>query len=505
MNFANVQTILKLPRRQTDEQQIPLLTVLSRLTWLQWSHFISGFLSWSCDAMDFYSVSLSLTSLSTKFGKDTHEITTAITLSLLLRTIGAIIFGFLSDRFGRKWPLVSNLLFVTILELGTSFVQTYDQFLAVRALFGIGMGGIWGLASSTALENLPVEVRGLASGVLQEGYALGCILAGVVNLSLVPEKQEQLGVDSWRALFWVASGISFFTAVFTMVIPESRVFVRAKRETEGIGAMQRTRVFVEETRKMVQLHWKVFIYAFLLMTGFTFISHGSQDLYPTFLQQSKGFSVRDASLATIIGFCGAIVGGAFAGWISQYIGRRLTLIFYMILTGAVIPLWILPTSFAALSAGAFMIQFAAQGSGGVPYQVIVNAPPQIPIQLSEVSPPAFRASFSGIAYQLGSMVSSASAQIEATGGDNLRVFLSKSDGTFANVPDYGTVQGILIGVTAAFVLIVTLLGPENHGSHFERYKAAFEEGGGEDAVAERESASVDEVDQQYKEKGLMSS
>jgi len=193
--------------------------------------------------------------------------TTAITLSLLLRTVGAIIFGVISDRFGRKWPLVANLLVITVLEVGTSFVKTYTEFLAVRSLFGIGMGGIWGLASSTALENLPVEVRGLASGVLQDGYAFGCIIAAIINLILVPEKQPELGSDAWKALFWVASGLSFFTAIFTMMIPESKVFERARKETKGVGVWQKTRTFMDQTRKIMKLHWRLFIYVSLLMTG----------------------------------------------------------------------------------------------------------------------------------------------------------------------------------------------------------------------------------------------
>ncbi|KAK7439773.1 hypothetical protein VKT23_017347 [Stygiomarasmius scandens] len=479
---SNFVKSFKIPNRERAKRNTSLWKVLCSLTWLQWAHFISGFLAWSCDATDFYSVSLSLTSLSKKFGKDTHDVTTAITLSLLLRTVGAIVFGFLSDRFGRKWPLVSNLLFVTILELGTSFVRTYPQFLAVRSLFGIGMGGIWGLASSTALENLPVEIRGLASGLLQEGYALGCIIAAIINLTLVPEKEPELGSDAWRSLFWVASGLSFFAAIFTMMIPESQIFDKAKRATKGMGVWQKSQVFMSETRKMMKLHWKRFIYVFFLLTGFNLINHGSQDLYPTYLRQSKGFNEHDSTMATLIGFCGAIIGGIFAGWISQYIGRRLTLILYMISAGALVPLWILPTSFGALSTGAFLMQFAVLGAGGV-----------IPIHLSEISPPAFRASFAGIGYQLGCMIPSASAQMEATGGDNFRILLP--DGT--SIPDYGTVQGILVGVVAAFMVIITVLGPENHGAHFEKHKTAFEKEGGEDDAyvdESRHSESDDVLD-----------
>ncbi|PPQ70216.1 hypothetical protein CVT26_014473 [Gymnopilus dilepis] len=461
------------PKKERAEDARPLLHVLRELTFIQWALFFSGWLAWTCDSLDFFSVSLSVTHLQTQFNKSTTSITTAITLTLLFRSAGAIIFGILSDRFGRKWPLIGNLILVAILELGAGFVQTFKQFLALRSLFGIGMGGVWGLAAATALENLPVEARGLASGFLQEGYAVGYLIAAVINLFLVPEVSA-----SWRALFWTASGISLFAAFIRMLLPESEVFLRAKalEKARGTTTAQKTKIFVHETKEMLKKHWLLCIYAVLLMTGFNFLSHGSQDLYPTYLTQSKGFSSRDATVATIIGNCGAVAGGVFAGWLSQYIGRRLTILIHVLLIGAFIPLWILPTGFSALAAGAFCIQFGVQGAWGV-----------IPIQLSEMSPPAFRATFPGVAYQVGNMVSSASAQIESTGGEHLRTTLVQK-GQIVDVPDYAKVQGILIGVVAAFVFIVTLIGPENHGSHFEKHKTAFEEGGGsDDAVMEDES------------------
>ncbi|KXN84179.1 hypothetical protein AN958_12915 [Leucoagaricus sp. SymC.cos] len=478
-----------IPKRETRANARPLLQVLAELTWVQWAHFFCGWLAWTCDAIDFFSVSLSVTRLTEQFeGKTVHDITTAITLTLLLRSAGAVIFGILSDRYGRKWPLVINLIIVAILELGAGFVNTFRDFLAVRSLFGIGMGGIWGLAASTALENLPVEARGLASGVLQQGYAVGYLLAAVINLRLVPETRT-----TWRSLFWTASGISIFAAGVRALLPESEVFIRAKKaeQASGMNTGKKTRVFLHETKEMLKSHWLLCIYAVLLMTGFNFLSHGSQDLYPTYLQTSKGFSADDATIATIIGNCGAIAGGMIAGWLSQYIGRRLTIVIFVCLIGAFIPLWILPTTFSSLAAGAFCIQFGVQGAWGV-----------IPIQLAEMSPPAFRATFPGVAYQVGNMVSSASAQIEATGGDQLRTTIIVG-GKPRDVPDYATVQGILIGVVAAFVLIVTILGPENHGFHFEKAKTAFEEGGGrgelvdtdgEGSGAQRDSSSRPESD-----------
>ncbi|KAA1474767.1 carboxylic acid transporter [Dentipellis sp. KUC8613] len=470
------------PRPELRTQGRPLIQVFRSLTWLQWAHFWTGWLAWTCDAMDFFSVSLSVTLLQDQFHKPANSITTAITLTLLFRSAGAVIFGLLSDRFGRKWPLVFNLLLCAVLELGSGFVQTFPQFLAVRSLFGLAMGGIWGLASATALENLPVEIRGIASGVLQEGYAVGYLFAAVVNLRLVPETAQ-----TWRTLFWTASGMSVFAAALRALLPESEVFLRAKEAERRRGATtaKKTRVFIHETWVMIKAHWLLVVYSVLLMTGFNFLSHGSQDLYPTYLKTSKNFDNYHSTVATIIGNCGAIAGGAIAGALSQMFGRRLVIIIFTLLIGAFIPLWILPNSFSALSAGAFCIQVGVQGAWGV-----------IPIWLAEMSPPAFRATFPGVAYQLGNMVSSASAQIETRGGDNFKTTIHKADGTTAIVPDYATVQGILIGVVAAFVVVIVAIGPDNHGAEFEKHKTAFEEGGGRDdaIVDEEEVAAVETVE-----------
>jgi SHS family lactate transporter-like MFS transporter len=198
--------------------------------------------------------------------------------------------------------LVGNLFLVSVLSLGTGFVKTFPQFLALRSLFGVGMGGIWGLAAATALENLPVEVRGLASGILQQGYACGYLIAALVNLYLVPH-------TTWRSLFWTGAGISAFAGCVRALLPESEVFLRAKAEKQDnvpFSTQSKTSIFFHEVKQMLKHHWKLAIYAVLLMTGFNFLSHGSQDLYPTYLQASKGFSKFDSTVATIIGNCGAI-------------------------------------------------------------------------------------------------------------------------------------------------------------------------------------------------------
>ncbi|KAG8911293.1 hypothetical protein FRC01_005793 [Tulasnella sp. 417] len=471
------------PRRRADDEKgtnvLNVGTALANLDLMQWLLFLSGFLAWSMDAFDFFSVSLTVPYLSEQFGRDTHDITTAITLTLLFRSLGAVIFGVISDRFGRKWPLVFNLVLVAILELGSGFCNTFQQFLAVRSLFGVGMGGIWGQAAATGLENLPAELRGLFSGILQEGYAFGYLIAAVVDLYLVPGDPH-----TWRSLFWLGSGLSFGVALFRAVLPESKVFLRAREEAKQKGTLlsekEKTRIFLHEVKLMFKNEWVLCIYAVLLMTGFNFLSHGSQDLYPTYLKTTKGLSSHSATVATIIGNCGAIAGGVAAGWISQRLGRRLTIILFTLSIGAWIPLWILPNSFGALAAGAFFIQFGVQGAWGI-----------IPVHLNELSPAGFRSTFPGVAYQLGNMVSSASAQIEATAGENLRtVIYNKATGQMQEVPDYGKVQGILIGVVAAFVVFWTLIGDEKHGRHFENAKLAIEEDTGKGKDAEKDEASI---------------
>ncbi|KAJ7436688.1 MFS general substrate transporter [Mycena latifolia] len=450
---------LRLPPRPAERPE-PLLTQLATVTPLQWAFFWVGWLAWTCDAIDFFSVSLSVPALSEQFGKPTTSITQAITLTLLFRSVGAVLFGVFSDRFGRKWPLVFNLLLVAVLELGAGFVQTFQQFLALRSWHRHGRHlGPRRLHRAREPPRRPARPR-------QRRPPAG-VCGWVFDRSshLPPARPRRLRRLA-RALLDRA-GISVFGAALRAMLPESAVFLKARNAAESHGVVseaQKTRVFLQQTKLMLKTHWLLCVYAVLLMTGFNFLSHGSQDLYPTYLQKSKGIAPHAATVATIIGNCGAIAGGGFAGWISQFLGRRITIVSFTLLTAVFIPLWIIPDTFSGLAAGAFCVQFGVQGAWGV-----------IPIHLAEMAPPAFRATFPGVAYQLGNMVSSASAQIEATGGDNLKTTLNGKV-----VPDYAKVQGILLGVVAAFVIFITIVGPENHGSHFEKHRAAFDEGGAED-------------------------
>ncbi|ORY30339.1 major facilitator superfamily domain-containing protein [Naematelia encephala] len=447
---------------KTTKNPFKLLAMVSFKAWLM---FFSGWFAWTCDGYDYFAVSLTVKLLAEQFGKDTKDITTAITLTLLFRSLGALIFGVLADRFGRKWVLVGNLILIAIFELGSGFVNTYSQFLAVRSLFGVAMGGIWGQAAATAMENVPMPARGICSGIMQQGYAAGYLLGAVINLTVVPKSKY-----SWRSLYFIGAGFSLAAAIVRACLPESEQYKLAKQEARasGISSKQATRNFLREIKLMLKTNWVRCIWAVCMMTGFNFFSHGSQDLYPTYLQTSKALSAKLASKVTIISNCGAIVGGTIAGYASQYVGRRLAILLCLLYTACWMPLWLIPTSFAGLSAGGFFMQSGVQGAWGV-----------VPIYLGEISPPAFRASFAGLAYQLGNMASSGAAQIEADAGESLRTTVKGKD-----TPDYASVQGILIGCVIAWMLVCALLGPEADGAHFEQARVAFQDGSGAAAPTE---------------------
>ncbi|BGO91632.1 hypothetical protein NBRC10512_008079 [Rhodotorula toruloides] len=459
------------PPPKSSRESTNVIAIFRSLTFMQYMLFFSGWLAWTVDAIDYFSVSLSNHSLSIYFGKPLKTITTSLTLTLLFRPLGAVIFGLLSDRYGRRWPLILDLLICGALSLSTAYCKTFGTFLAVRSLFGIAMGGIWGLSAALGLENMPVEARGMFSGILQQGYAVGYLLAAVINLTLVPKHH-----NNYRILFYFAAAVSAFAAIVRACLPESEYFLK-RREAEKasgnvVSSAEKSKIFIKEAGRALKLHWVRCIFALCLMTGFNFFSHGSQDIYPSYMQDSKGLSAHQATIATIIGNCGAIAGGTIAGYVSQFLGRRLTIIVCCLWTCAFIPLWLIPKSFGGLAAGAFMVQMGVQGAWGV-----------VPVYLAELSPVAFRAVWPGVAYQLGNMVSSASAQIEATAGANLKTATGK--------PAYGKVGAILIGVVAAWIIGCCLLGREQLGLHFEKGKAAFEKGGGRDEIEELDEDAMD--------------
>src|SRR5256885_1264689 len=267
--------------------------------------FLACFLGWALDAFDFFLLTFVIVPMAGDFGTSIAELSYAITLTLAMRPLGAFIFGLLGDRFGRRMPLMIDIIFYSVMELLTAFSPNYTWLLIFRALYGIGMGGEWGLGASLAMESLPTAARGLFSGILQQGYAFGFLLAAIVYWLVFPH-------FGWRGLF-VAGAIPALLVLFICTRgPESPAWQREKNRLT-----KASRPFLETVRQ----HWRLFLYAILLMTAFNCMSHGTQDLYPTFLQKQCGLDVSQVRNVSIIYSLGAICGGTIFGAISQTWGR----------------------------------------------------------------------------------------------------------------------------------------------------------------------------------------
>ncbi|SPO37183.1 related to carboxylic acid transport protein [Pseudozyma flocculosa] len=414
---------------EMPKNPIKLLRMLSATNWL---YYLVGLAAWTVDGYDFHSVSISLTRLSAFYGVSKTQVSTAITLTLLLRSIGAALFGVAGDYWGRKWPMVINMFIIGALQVGTVYARTFNEFLAVRALFGIGMGGIWGGAVSMALENVPTEARGLLSGVLQQGYSLGYVFAALFNLTLAPKG----GKHGFRTLFWIGAGASFFVGVVRALFPESKQFLDAKKQNGRGGGV---RAFRSQVGTVFRTQWKM------------------MDNYAVFIEVGMGYTKNQSSLAGILMKTGACVGGTIIGYISQFFGRRRTIVLAAVMSGLLIPAWILPKSLGGLMAGGFMLQFFVQGAWGV-----------IPVHLNELSPPAFRASFPGIAYQIGNMISSPSAQIVTAISESH--YYTNPNGKRTQA--FGPTMAIATAIIALGIAVWVALGTERKGSHFEAVSAA---------------------------------
>ncbi|KAJ8060530.1 hypothetical protein OCU04_010848 [Sclerotinia nivalis] len=411
--------------------------LLAMLNGKQWLFFFVGFVAWTWDAFDFFTVSLTVSDLAEEFDKTTTEITWGITLVLMLRSVGSILFGLAADRYGRKWPfIVNNLLFIA-LELGTGFCRTYKEFLACRALFGVAMGGLYGNAAATALEDCPEEARGLISGILQQGYAFGYLLATAFARGLVNTTSH-----GWRPLFWFGACPPVLIIIFRLCLPETDAYnerVLVRNERGNIGA-----TFLAEGKVALREHWLLLIYLVLLMAGFNFMSHGSQDLYPTMLKNQYNFSPNAVTVIQVVANLGAMTGGTIIGYCSQIFGRRFSIIFISIIGGALLYPYTY-TSSSAIIAAAFFEQFCVQGAWGV-----------IPIHLMELSPGSFRTFVVGTAYQLGNLVSSASSTIEAQLGEKFPLPPKGKTARF----EYGKVVCIFLGCVYVYVIVLTFVGPE---------------------------------------------
>jgi len=344
---------------------------------------LAGFLGWTLDAFDFFLVALSLTAIAQEFHRSDKEVAFSITLTLVFRPVGAFIFGLMADRYGRRLPLMIDLVFYSFVEVLTGFAHSFAAFLVLRALFGIGMGGEWGVGASLAMEKVPPRLRGFLSGMLQQGYALGYLLAAVCSYLVFPRW-------GWRPMFFIG-GIPALLGLFVRFrVKESEVWQKTRhKDWSSLG-------------REIIYHWKLFLYLTLLMMMMNFASHGTQDMFPTFLQRHWHLDVHHHATITAISMVGAILGGTLVGFLSDRFGRRRVMVGSLVCAIALVPLWAYAPSLTLLVIGAFSIQFMVQGAWGI-----------IPAHLSELSPDSVRGFLPGFAYQCGVLLASSVPYAEA--------------------------------------------------------------------------------------------
>ena len=382
---------------------------------------VASFLGWTLDAFDFFLVVFCLTSIAHEFGRSDRELALTITLTLAFRPVGALVFGLLADRYGRRIPLMLDLVFYSLCEVASGLAPDYRTFLVLRALFGIGMGGEWGLGASLAMEKVPTRLRGLVSGVLQEGYAAGYLLAAVAYFVVFPRW-------GWRPLFFLGGLPALLALYVRLHVQESDVWRRTRHPSwSALG-------------RGIVSHWRLFLYLTLLMTMMNFVAHGTQDMYPTFLERQWGFGPRARAAMTALSMVGAIAGGVLFGWLSERVGRRRAIVIALVGALTVVPLWAFAPRPALLIAGAFLLQLMVQGAWGV-----------IPAHLTELSPDAVRGFLPGFAYQCGVLMASSVAYVEAL---------------FAERTSYAVAMASAAAVVLSVAVVVVAAGRERRGVRF---------------------------------------
>jgi SHS family lactate transporter-like MFS transporter len=348
----------------------------------RWHAATAGYLGWTMDAFDFFIVIFMVDTLAQHFHVTKSAIIWTLTATLAMRPVGALVFGMLADRFGRRRPLIANVLFFSIVELLCGFAPNYQIFLLLRILFGIGMGGEWGVGASLAMESAPTKWRGILSGILQSGYSMGYLLAAVVSRLILPH-------FGWRAMFWMGGAPALLALYISAQVKESEAW-----EQHG---KQEFSVILRQTLS----HWKSLAYLAVLMTLMHALSHGTQDLYPDFLKSVHGLKPSTISYLAILYNIGAIVGGITFGYHSERFGRRRAMLAALLLSLLVIPLWAFASSFYVLAAGAILMQIGVQGAWGI-----------IPAHLNELAPDQARGLVPGFAYQIGTLLAAPTNTVE---------------------------------------------------------------------------------------------
>jgi MFS transporter, SHS family, lactate transporter len=405
-----------------------------RLTSRQRNTFVACYLGWSLDAFDFFILVVCLPAIAGEFHAKVSDVSEAIFWTLAMRPVGALFFGVLAERFGRRRALMLDIVSFSILELASAFAPTLKAFIVIRALFGVAMGGEWGVGAALTFETLPVEGRGIFSGVLQVGYNTGYLLAGLVFGTLF----THLG---WRMLFVIGALPALLVIYIRTSVQESPAWQlgRASR----LAAPREVRSLEWCLRKFASFVPLLLPFLFLvfLMFFFNLFSHGSQDLYPTFLIKNHSFTPHIVGAITVLFNVGALLGSIVFGAWSEKIGRRRAIIVAALLSIPVIPLWVFSRNIWMLAAGAFLLQFMVEGAWGI-----------IPAHLNELSPPSVRGTFPGLAYQLGNLLASRNAPVQAK-------FAEKR---FAG--NYAPVLAWTMLIVAVGLALITYLGKEATGA-----------------------------------------
>jgi SHS family lactate transporter-like MFS transporter len=351
---------------------------------------VASFLGWTLDAFDFFLMVFVFSDIARDFGVSITTVTVAVTLTLAMRALGAFIFGRLADRYGRRPLLMASVLCYSLLELLSGLAPTLASFLVLRALFGIAMGGEWGIGSSLTMETIPSKWRGWVSGLLQSGYPCGYFLATLAFYVVFP-------LIGWRGLFMVGALPALLVLYIRRNVPESPDWTARQQAPRP--------AILDVVRQNVALT----IYAVVLMTAFNFFSHGTQDIYPNiFLGVQHHFDHATITTIALIYNVGAVIGGIGFGMLSQRIGRRVTIVLAALLSLPVLPFWAFGSTALTLGIAAFLMQVCVQGAWGV-----------IPAHLNELSPASIRATFPGVVYQLGNLLASYNATLQAGIGERM--------------------------------------------------------------------------------------
>jgi SHS family lactate transporter-like MFS transporter len=388
---------------------------------------LAAYLGWTLDAFDFFLLTFVIKDIAKEFGVGVPAVAYALFLTLAMRFVGAFIFGRIGDKWGRKPALMLDIVCYSVIGAAAAFSPNLTIFLILRALFGVAMGGEWGLGSSLAMESIPPQARGIVSGILQCGYPSGFLLASIAY-GLLYGRTFGDYTFGWRSLFLLSVLPAFVTLFIRAAVPESPAFEAAQKAERRAGLWE-----------TVQANWGLVLYSVLLMMAFNLFSHGTQDLYPTFLQKQHNFDTATVSWITIVANLGAIAGGLSFGFVSEKIGRVNAITVAALIALPALPLWAFSTTPLMLAAGAFVMQVAVQGAWGV-----------VPAHLNELSPGAVRATLPAFVYQAGNFLASYNGPFQAKLAE-------------ANGGDYSLALALVAGVVAIALIAIIRFSPERRG------------------------------------------